>query len=81
MKFENNLSLLDALNRHIAGMLVAIISGFLGRYVAPVFYYLLPLAPYLIVTAIVGWSPIVAIKRAKRASENRSPARLLSSPV
>lgn len=61
MKIEGNLSITDIISRHFAGMFIAIISGFLGYYIAPVFYVLLPISPLLILTAILGWCPIFAL--------------------
>jgi hypothetical protein len=61
MKIEGNLSIADIISRHFAGMFIAIISGFLGYYVAPIFYVLLPIAPLLILTAILGWCPIFTL--------------------
>jgi hypothetical protein len=61
MKIEGNLSVTDIISRHFAGMFIGIIGGFLGYYVAPVFYVLLPIAPILILTAILGWCPIYAL--------------------
>jgi Protein of unknown function (DUF2892) len=61
MKIEGNLSITDIISRHFAGMFIAIISGFLGYYVAPIFYVLLPIAPMLILTAILGWCPVFAL--------------------
>ncbi len=61
MKFESNLNIVDVITRHFAGMLVCIAGGFLGYYVAPVFYMLVPLGPVWIFTAIVGWSPAFAL--------------------
>lgn len=61
MKIEGNLSITDIISRHFAGMFIAIISGFLGYYVASIFYVLLPIAPALILTAILGWSPLFTV--------------------
>ncbi len=48
MKFETNLSMLENIYRFFAGMIIAILGGFLGFYVAPVFYILVPVAPVFI---------------------------------
>jgi hypothetical protein len=61
MKFENNLSMVEIIVRHFLGLIVGVAGGFLGHYVASIFYVLVPLAPILIVTAILGWCPIYAI--------------------
>ena len=61
MKFENNLNMLENIYRFFARMLIAIVGGFLGFYVAPIFYILVPIAPVLFITAILGWCPIYAI--------------------
>ena len=61
MKFETNLSMKDNIVRFFAGMLIAIIGGFLGHYVASVFYVLVPISPFLFITAILGWSPLYEI--------------------
>ncbi len=61
MKFETNLSMLENIYRFFAGMLIAIIGGFLGFYVAPIFYVFVPIAPILFITAILGWCPIYEI--------------------
>ncbi len=58
MKFETNLSMLENIFRFFAGMIIAILGGFLGFYVASVFYILVPVVPVLFITAILGWCPI-----------------------
>jgi hypothetical protein len=61
MTFQGNLSITDIVSRDFAGMFIAILGGFLGYYVAPIFYVLVPIAPALILTAILGWCPIYAL--------------------
>jgi hypothetical protein len=61
MKIEGNLSITDIISRHFAGLLIAIIGGFLGHYVSPIFYVLVIASPILIVTAILGWCPIYTL--------------------
>jgi Protein of unknown function (DUF2892) len=61
MKFENNLSMVEIIVRHFAGLLVGVAGGFLGHYVSSIFYLLVPIAPVLILTAILGWCPLYAI--------------------
>jgi uncharacterized membrane protein len=61
MKIEGNLSITDIISRHFAGMFFAIVGGFLGHFVAPVFYLLVPIAPVLILTAILGWCPLFTL--------------------
>jgi Protein of unknown function (DUF2892) len=58
MKFETNLSMMENIVRFFAGMIIAILGGFLGHYVSSVFYVLVPIAPILFITAILGWCPI-----------------------
>lgn len=61
MTLAGNLSFTDTVNRNFLGLFIAILGGFLGHYVAPIFYALTPLAPVLILTAILGWCPIYAL--------------------
>jgi Protein of unknown function (DUF2892) len=61
MKIEGNLSITDIISRHFAGMFIAIIGGFLGYYVTPIFYILVLNTPILILTAILGWSPLFTL--------------------
>lgn len=58
MKFESNLSMMDNIQRFFGGMIIAILGGFLGYYVSSFFYVLIPVAPVLFITAILGWCPI-----------------------
>lgn len=58
MKFETNLSMMDNIQRFFAGMIIAILGGFLGFYVSSFFYILVPISPVLFITAILGWCPI-----------------------
>jgi hypothetical protein len=70
MKIEGNLSITDIISRHFAGMFIAVIGGFLGYYVAPIFYVLVPIAPALILTAILGWCPVFALFGINHAVES-----------
>lgn len=53
-----NLSMMENIVRLFAGMIIAIVGGFLGFYVASIFFILVPIAPFLFITAIIGWCPI-----------------------
>ena len=69
MKFQTNLSMKDNIYRFFAGMIIAIAGGFLGYYVSSVFYILVPVAPILFLTAILGWCPIFEIMGINHADD------------
>ncbi len=58
MKIEYNLSFEEIIIRHILGLFLGIIGGFLAYYVSPVFLVIAAFSPILILTAILGWCPI-----------------------
>jgi uncharacterized membrane protein YeaQ/YmgE (transglycosylase-associated protein family) len=68
MKVEYNLSIPEIITRHLLGMFLGIIGGFLGHYVAPVFFILAAFAPVMILTAILGWSPLYTLLKINHAS-------------
>lgn len=70
MKFEGNLNFTEVISRHFAGAFVAVLGGFLGHYVAPIFYVLVPIAPVLILTAILGWCPLFDLLNVNHASKS-----------
>jgi hypothetical protein len=61
MKIENNIGLTEIIIRHFAGLLVTILGGFLGYYVQPIFFILVPFGPMLIVTALLGFCPYYSL--------------------
>jgi hypothetical protein len=67
MKVEYNLSIPEIIGRHLLGMMLGIIGGFLGFYVAPVFYILAAFAPVMILTAILGWCPLYSLMKINHA--------------
>jgi ABC-type polysaccharide/polyol phosphate export permease len=67
MKVEYNLSILEIVVRHILGMLLCIIGGFLGYYVSPVFFVITIFSPILILTSILGWCPLYSIMKINHA--------------
>ena len=68
MKLEHNLSFTEIIGRHFLGMFFAILGGFLGHYVSPIFYILVGFAPVLILTAILGWCPLYGLLRINHAA-------------
>ncbi len=60
MRVAHNLDVPDIITRHFLGMFFAIIGGFLGYYVAPIFFIIAALSPMVILTAIWGWCPLIA---------------------
>ena len=68
MKIEYNLSISEIISRHLLGMLLCIIGGFLGYYIAPVFFIIAALTPVMILTAILGWSPLYSLLKINHAS-------------
>ena len=58
MRIENNLSMIEIIIRHFLGMGLAILGGFLGYYISPVFFIIAVFGPVLIFTAILGWCPL-----------------------
>lgn len=58
MNFEYNLSFTEIIMRHILGLFLGVIGGFLAYYVSPMFIIIAALAPVSILTAILGWCPI-----------------------
>ncbi len=68
MKIEYNLSITEIIIRHMGGMMLGIIGGFLGYYVAPVFFIITAFAPILILTAIWGWSPLKTLLTQTKAA-------------
>ncbi|NJN33231.1 MAG: DUF2892 domain-containing protein [Saprospiraceae bacterium] len=61
MKIEYNLSITEIIVRHISGMMLGIVGGFLAYYVSPVFLIIAAFAPIMILTAIWGWCPLKSI--------------------
>jgi Protein of unknown function (DUF2892) len=53
-----NLSVGEIISRHLLGMFIGIIGGFLSYYVSPVFLIVAAISPLLILTAILGWCPV-----------------------
>jgi hypothetical protein len=53
-----NLSFPEIISRHLLGMFIGIIGGFLSYYVSPIFIVVAAISPVLILTAILGWCPI-----------------------
>jgi Protein of unknown function (DUF2892) len=68
MKIEYNLSFSEIIGRHLLGMFLGIIGGFLGYYVASVFFILIAFSPIMILTAILGWSPLYSLLKINHAS-------------
>jgi uncharacterized membrane protein YeaQ/YmgE (transglycosylase-associated protein family) len=68
MKVEYNLSISEIISRHLLGMFLGIVGGFLGYYVASVFFILDAFTPILILTAILGWSPLYSLLKINHAS-------------
>ena len=60
MNLDYNLSFTEIVLRHILGMFLGIIGGFLAYYISPVFILIAILAPFSILTAILCWCPIYA---------------------
>ena len=58
MNFEYNLSFTEIIVRHILGLFLGVIGGFLAYYVSPMFIIIAALAPVSILTGILGWCPI-----------------------
>lgn len=67
MNFEYNLSFTEIIMRHILGLFLGVIGGFLAYYVSPVFIIIAALAPISILTAILGWCPIYMLLRINHA--------------
>lgn len=68
MKIEYNLSISEIIGRHLLGMFLGIVGGFLGYYIAPVFFIIAALTPVMILTAILGWSPLYSLLKINHAS-------------
>ena len=68
MKIEYNLSISEIISRHLSGMFLGIIGGFLGYYIAPVFFIIAALTPVMILTAILGWSPLYSLLKINHSS-------------
>jgi len=75
MNLESNLSISEIIARHFVGLFAGVVGGFLGHYVSPVFYVFVPLAPILILTAILGWCPIYSLLGVNHLKNTHSPAK------
>ncbi|MBL7816552.1 MAG: DUF2892 domain-containing protein [Saprospiraceae bacterium] len=69
MKFQTNLSMLENIYRFFGGMLIALLGGFLGHYVSSIFFILVPVAPILFITAILGWCPLYELMGINHATK------------
>jgi hypothetical protein len=67
MKVEYNLSMVEIISRHFLGMFLAIVGGFLGYYVSPLFYIIGVFSPVMILTAILGWCPLYTLLKINHA--------------
>jgi hypothetical protein len=68
MKVEYNLSILEIVGRQLLGMMLGIIGGFLGFYVAPAFFIIAAFSPIMILSAILGWCPLYSLMNINHAS-------------
>jgi uncharacterized membrane protein YeaQ/YmgE (transglycosylase-associated protein family) len=68
MKIEYNLSIPEIIGRHLLGMFLGIIGGFLGYYVATGFFIIATFSPFMILTAVLGWSPLYSLLKINHAS-------------
>jgi hypothetical protein len=68
MKVGYNLSFVEIVGRHILGLFLAILGGFLGYYVSPFFLVIVAFAPVMMLTAILGWCPIYQLLKINHAT-------------